>query len=50
MDKHTPEQRRRNMQAVKDKDSQIEVMLRKVLYDRIRENATVKQREVRAVC
>lgn len=32
MDKHTPEQRRRNMQAVKNKDSQIEVMLRKALY------------------
>jgi DNA mismatch endonuclease (patch repair protein) len=32
MDKHTPEQRRRNMQAVKSKDSKIEVMLRKALY------------------
>jgi DNA mismatch endonuclease Vsr len=32
MDKHTPEQRRRNMQAVKNKDSKIEVMLRKELY------------------
>ena len=32
MDKHTPEQRRRNMQAVKNKDSKIEVMLRKALY------------------
>lgn len=32
MDRHTPEQRRRNMQAVKNKDSQIEVMLRLTLY------------------
>ena len=32
MDKHTPEQRRRNMQAVKNKNSKIEVMLRKALY------------------
>lgn len=32
MDKHTPEQRRRNMQAVKNKDSKIEVTLRKALY------------------
>ena len=32
MDRHTPEQRRRNMQAVKNKDSQIEVMLRLALY------------------
>jgi DNA mismatch endonuclease Vsr len=32
MDKHTPEQRRRNMQAVKNKDSKIEVLLRKALY------------------
>jgi len=32
MDKHTPEQRRRNMQAVKNKDSKIEVSLRKALY------------------
>jgi DNA mismatch endonuclease Vsr len=31
MDRHTPEQRRRNMRAVKNKDSQIEVMLRKAL-------------------
>ena len=34
MDKHTPEQRRRNMQAVKSKDSHIETILRKVLYHR----------------
>ena len=32
MDRHTPEQRRRNMQAVKNKDSTIEIMLRKVLF------------------
>ena len=32
MDKHTPEQRRRNMQAVKNKDSQIELTLRLALY------------------
>jgi DNA mismatch endonuclease Vsr len=32
MDKHTPEQRRQNMQAVKSRDSKIEVMLRKELY------------------
>lgn len=34
MDKHTPEQRRRNMQAIKNKDSQIELMLRKELWSR----------------
>ena len=32
MDKHTPEQRRRNMQAVKNKDSKIELALRLALY------------------
>ena len=32
MDKHTAEQRRRNMQSVKNKDSKIEVTLRKALY------------------
>ena len=32
MDRHTPEQRRRNMQAVKNKDSQIETALRKALW------------------
>ncbi|MCL2399398.1 MAG: very short patch repair endonuclease [Defluviitaleaceae bacterium] len=32
MDKHTPEQRRRNMQAVKNKDSQIEIVLRSALF------------------
>ena len=34
MDKHTPEQRRRNMQAVKNKDSKIETALRLALYHR----------------
>ena len=34
MDKHTPEQRRKNMQAVKNKDSQIELLLRKELWCR----------------
>lgn len=34
MDKHTKEQRHKNMQAVKDKDSQIEIMLRKELWQR----------------
>ena len=34
MDKHTPEQRRKNMQAVKNKDSQIELTLRKELWSR----------------
>ena len=34
MDKHTPEQRRRNMRAVKSKDSQIELMLRRELWNR----------------
>ena len=32
MDKHTPEQRRKNMQAVKNKDTKIEIMLRKALF------------------
>ena len=43
MDKHTPEQRRRNMQAVKNKDSQIEIALRHVLFHkgyRYRKNYT----------
>jgi DNA mismatch endonuclease, patch repair protein len=31
-DRHTKEQRRKNMQAVKNKDSNIEVMLRKALW------------------
>lgn len=34
MDKHTPEQRRKNMQAVKNKDSQIEMLLRRELWSR----------------
>lgn len=34
MDNHTKEQRHKNMQAVKDKDSQIEIMLRKELWQR----------------
>ena len=34
MDRHTPEQRRKNMQAVKNKDSQIELLLRQELWSR----------------
>ena len=34
MDKHTKEQRRKNMQAVKNKDSQIELLLRRELWSR----------------
>lgn len=34
MDNHTPEQRRKNMQAVKNRDSKIEIMLRKELWSR----------------
>ena len=34
MDNHTEEQRRKNMQAVKNKDSKIEVILRKELWKR----------------
>lgn len=34
MDNHTPEQRRKNMQAVKNKDSKIELLLRKELWAR----------------
>lgn len=34
MDKHTKEQRRKNMQAVKNKDSEIELLLRKELWRR----------------
>ena len=34
MDKHTTEQRRKNMQAIKNKDSQIELLLRKELWSR----------------
>ena len=32
MDRHTPEQRRKNMQAVKNTDSKIELLLRKELW------------------
>jgi len=34
MDRHTPEQRRKNMQAVKNKDSKIEQILKKELWSR----------------
>lgn len=34
MDNHTLEQRRKNMQAVKNKDSKIELLLRKELWSR----------------
>ena len=34
MDNHTPEQRRKNMKAIKNKDTKIEVMLRKELWHR----------------
>ncbi|MCR5353541.1 MAG: very short patch repair endonuclease [Clostridiales bacterium] len=34
MDNHTPEQRRKNMQAVKNKDSKIEFLLRNELWQR----------------
>ena len=34
MDIHTPEQRRRNMQSIKNKDSEIELKLRKALWSR----------------
>ena len=34
MDRHTPEQRRKNMQAIKSKDSKIELALRKELWSR----------------
>ena len=34
MDRHTPEQRRKNMQAIKSKDSKIELKLRKELWHR----------------
>lgn len=43
MDKHTPEQRHKNMQAVKSKNSDIEVMLRNELWSRgIRYRKNVK--------
>ena len=34
MDNHTPEQRRRNMQSVKNRDSKIELLLRRELWAR----------------
>ncbi|MBE6522083.1 MAG: very short patch repair endonuclease [Thermoplasmata archaeon] len=34
MDNHTPEQRRKNMQAIHSKDTEIEVILRKELWKR----------------
>jgi len=34
MDKHTPEQRRRNMQSVKNSGSKIEVSLRRALHNK----------------
>ena len=34
MDRHTPEQRHKNMQAVRNKDSKIELALRKELWNR----------------
>ena len=34
MDNHTPEQRRKNMQAIRCKDTSIEVMLRRELWSR----------------
>ena len=34
MDNHTPEQRHKNMKAIKNKDSKIEVMLRRELWSR----------------
>jgi len=43
MDKHTPEQRRKNMKAIKNKDSEIELLLRKELWNRnIRYRKNVK--------
>ena len=43
MDKLTPEQRRKNMQAVKNKDSEIELLLRRALWTRgIRYRKNVK--------
>lgn len=34
MDNHTPEQRRKNMQAIRSKDTKIEIMLRNELWRR----------------
>lgn len=44
MDNRTPEQRKKNMQAVKNKDSQIELLLRRTLWRRgIRYRKNVKK-------
>ena len=43
MDNHTPEQRKKNMQAIRNKDSAIEILLRKELWSRgIRYRKNVK--------
>lgn len=34
MDNHSPEQRKKNMQAIKNKDTKIEILLRKELWKR----------------
>ena len=34
MDRHTPEQRHKNMSAVKSKDSEIEILLRRALWSK----------------
>ena len=34
MDNHTPEQRKKNMQAIRSKDTEIELLLRKELWSR----------------
>ena len=44
MDNRTPEQRKKNMRAVKNKNSQIEIILRKALWQRgIRYRKNVKK-------
>ena len=49
MDNHTPEQRRKNMQAVKNKDSQIELLLRKELWSRgLRYNWEERKRDFKS--
>ena len=43
MDNRTPEQRRKNMQAVKSKNSEIELLLRRALWSKgIRHRKNVK--------
>ena len=43
MDRHTPEQRHKNMSAVKSKDSEIEILLRRALWSKgIRYRKNVK--------